>query len=181
MKVNFDCHSILANICLVDDKWQPSVLTVSAPLLTNLHQSALQPVKHPPPSSGVILSAPVDMPQTSRRIEFLPSPTVDWQPWMRVTYVSGREHLSLEPSPLASLWLPFVAYSPSVFSCPSNSTVHCHVAIVQYILPRPVANSRRSEAYWCIQQAADSSQELTRFVSSANCSVVQNSRWEFRF
>lgn len=74
MKVNFDCLSILANICLVDDKWQPSVLTVPHPL-TNLHQSALQPVTPPPPpSSGVILSAPVDVPQTSPRIEFLPSP-----------------------------------------------------------------------------------------------------------
>lgn len=72
MKVNFDCLSILANICLVDDKWQPAVLTVRHPQ-TNLHQSALQSVT--PPSSGVILSAPVDVPQTSPRIEFLFSPS----------------------------------------------------------------------------------------------------------
>jgi len=100
MKVNFDCLSILVNICLVDDKWQPSVLTVRHPL-ANLHQSALQPVT-PPPLQASSCQHPLMCPRPLPGSSFFPPP-VDWQPRMRVTYVSAREHLSLEPS----LWLPY--------------------------------------------------------------------------
>jgi hypothetical protein len=72
--------------------------------------------------SGVILSPPRDMPQTSCRIGFL-LPPGDWRPKMRVwghlNSSQRKDHVTLiasDPSRLAPLWLRFVPCRPSAAS-----------------------------------------------------------------
>ena len=108
---------------------------------------------------------------------FFPPP-VDWQPRMRVTCVSAREHLSLEPS----LWLPygfllFLSFPPYFPVHPK--AVLC--AVIWFTLAEystfsllSVASSIRSETYWYSKQltAVTNWRVLYQVLTTVLCKTV---------